>query len=228
MDKVKVMILEDEGYFRYGLEAKLIRDDNIEVLGTSGDPDQFLDMLEQHQPNVVTIDLMFRGTFDIGLSVIENIKQKYPNIRILVLTSFTDIIVFMKCLLLKVDGFMIKSIDIDTPPTISDIIINLSKGKGHFESSLVLNLRDYIKLPNTIDQISSNRICIHITPRQQEILDLLIKNYSYAEIAEQLFISPNTVKTHIENLFTTFNVNNRTKLVQAVLLQGISNTNENV
>jgi DNA-binding NarL/FixJ family response regulator len=204
--KIKVAILEDEGIARDGLALNLGSNTDISVIGKFGDPKLLVEFLEKEEPDVVTIDLKIGSTFELSFEVIEHIKNKYPNISILIITSFPEIPNFIKCLQLGVNGFIVKVADTSEFPTIPDVVRMLYSGKKYYDSSVVSKLGSYCSFPSNGNPEFKN---VSFTKREREVMALLSQNMTDQQIAEKLGISENTIKTHNQNIFSKLNVSNR-------------------
>ena len=203
---ISIVILEDEYLARDGLALNLNSQDDITVLGEFGEVKPFLKSLKDTQPNIVTIDLKIDASYKSSFDAIQKIKEQYPEIMILVITSFSEVPNFVRCLQLEVDGFIVKVNTTNEYPTVSDVVRMLARGQKYYDPNTVSKLGSYISIPpNDKFGIKGD----NFTNREKDVMKLLSQDLSDQEIAQQLRIAEATVKTHNQRIYSKLNVSNR-------------------
>lgn len=198
MLRPKIIIVDDHKAMRMGLAHLLTDLGNIEILGQASNGREFLDLLEISLPDIVLMD--------INMPIMDGIEatrlaiEKYPNLKILVLSMYSDEDYYNSMINLGVQGFIIKEAD---HKEIEDAIISVMEGKPYFSQSLLLKL---LKKKTDIANIA-------ITPREKEILQLLSKGFSSAEIADKLLVSIRTIERTRSDLLQKTETNNSIALV---------------
>ncbi len=201
MDKVKTIIVDDHKLFRKGLSLILSDIPNVEIVGEAADGKEFLDFIETSH-----VDLAF---MDINMPVINGIDatiaalQRFPEMLIIVLSMHGEEEYYEKMVEAGVKGFLLKNSDSTELEKAVQIVIG---GDTYFSQELLMNI---------IKQKSTRKASddIQFTEREMDVLKLLCKGYSNAEIAEKLFISSRTADRHRANLLSKTGCKNAISLV---------------
>ena len=206
MDKpVRVLIADDHTIVRSGVRLLLSAQPDFEVVGEAVDGYEALTKVEQLQPEVVLMDISMPGMG--GLEATRQIKIRWPEINVLVLTMHRSDEYFFEMLKAGASGYILKMAN---PDELVQAVRVVGNGEMYIYPTMVGHLvRDYL------DKIKDNaETGIVLSPREKEILNLLAKGYSSKEIADQLIISPSTVHTHRSNLMTKLGLKTRRELTE--------------
>lgn len=209
MDIIKVLVVDDQQLIREGLEMMLSIQTNIEVIDTVTNGKEALELLESKSPDIVLLDI--RMPVMDGVETTGHIKEKFPNIKVIILTTFDEDEYIFEALNNGASGYLLK----DVP---SDEIIRgietvyagntlLGSKIGPKVVAALSNKKREKKVPPVLKEL---------TPREREIAQLVSTGKTNQEIAEELFITEGTVKNHITRVFSKLEVRDRTKL--AVLI----------
>lgn len=211
---IRVLIVDDHTVLRNGLAALLSTPRfNIDVVGEAADGLEAVEKTRHLQPDVILLDLVMPRMG--GLDAIPKIKEKNPKVRILVLTSFSEEEDIVAALRAGAEGYLIK----DCSP---DELINAIRGVhlGHF--SLPADMaRKIMSLDLEMDQQAQNP---QLTRRELEVLHYMAQGFSNQEIAEQLSVSTNTVRSHVRNVLRKLDVSNRTQAALYAIESGLVET----
>jgi DNA-binding NarL/FixJ family response regulator len=197
MIKPKIIIVDDHKAMRMGLAHLLTDLGNVEITGQASNGEEFLHLLEDVMPDIVLMDINM-PVMD-GVEATRIAMEKYPQLKILVLSMYSDEEYYSTMINLGVQGFIIKEAD---HHEIEQAIISVMEGKPYFSQQLLLNL---IKRKTEISQIS-------ISPREKEILRLLCNGLSSAEIADKLLVSIRTIERTRSDLLLKTDTNNSVAL----------------
>lgn len=202
----RVFIADDHPLFRCGLRMSLDQKAGLEVVGEAGDGFEAVEKIVSDQPDIVLIDVDMPGLSGIG--AIRMLRKALPDLRILVLSHHEDDRCVRDCMAAGADGYVLKSIDVDA---LSPIIESICHAKPVF-SPYLLNL--------SMDEISKekqNAADFALTVREKEVLNYIMEGKANKQIADSLFISCETVKSHIKHIFRKMNVTNRVQAVQLAM-----------
>ena len=198
MRKVRLFLVDDHQLFRNGLKYILNERKDMEVTGEASNGREFLDLLDFVKPDVVLMD--------IGMPVMDGIEatrralEKFPQLKILVLSMYDESEYYNSMIELGVKGFVLKDMDNEE---LYEAIRKVSTGGTHFSQELLLSI---IKKKTPESKII-------LTRREKEILDLICKGYSNLQISDKLIISQRTVERHRANLLTKTDSRNSISLV---------------
>ena len=205
---IRVLIVDDYDMVRSGLAVFLEAFDDLELVGEAANGVEALALCGQVHPNVVLMDLVMPGVD--GVAAICEIRRAHPDVQIIALTSYSDQKLVVKALQAGAIGYVYKNISIDE---LANAIRMAKGGKSVLAPEVVKTL---IKQSATPDAPVEE-----LTPREAEVLALLVDGLSNNEIASQLFISRSTVKTHLSNIFAKLGVGNRVEAVRMALERGL-------
>jgi DNA-binding NarL/FixJ family response regulator len=194
---MKVLLVDDDPLIRQSLKIMLSREEDITVIGTASDGAEALIMCEAEQPDVVLMDIRMPNVD--GIAATRSIKRAYPDVRIMMLTTFDDKPNISQALSAGADGYLLKT---DKISEIAGKLRPLVDGVG------VLDM-DVLK---TLTAPEENPALENLTPREQEITELVAKGFTNKKIAEQLFLSEGTVRNNIVVIMEKLGVKNRTQL----------------
>lgn len=198
---IKVFITDDHYMIVEGIRSLLQYEKNIEWLGHAMTAASCLAFLKEQQPDVLLLDINLPDKSGIELS--KEIKDSYPNIKIIALSSFNQLSFIQKMMDNGASGYVVKNA---TKDEIIEAIKTVLTGETFLsqEASITIANNETLKIPI-------------ITRREKEILILISNGMTNNEIAEKLFISSTTVDTHRKNLLEKFEAKNTASLVRLAL-----------
>lgn len=199
---ISIAIVDDDPETRRHLEALLRKTAGFECVGSFGSGEAALENLPRLKPEVVLMDIQMPGI--TGIECAARLKSQLPDIHILMLTVYEDTEKIFDALKAGAVGYLTKR----TPPeqlveAIQDVRRGCSPMSGHIARKVV----QFFHRPPSF---SSDRA---LTAREQSVLELLAKSYLYKEIADELGISTETVRTHIRSIYEKLQVRTRTEAV---------------
>lgn len=189
---LRIAITDDHTLFRKNLGMLVNSFNNMHVVLEAANGCELLEKLEDNAVDILLLDLQM-PIMD-GFETSKFVKEKYPHIKILILTLMNGNDIIEEVIKMGVDGYFTKN----TPPEeLENAIWNLKDDGFYFEDSLssVIN-----KILDTSDDLSAQETAITFTERELEIIKLTAEGYKARDIAEELFISPKTVNNHKQNI----------------------------
>ena len=205
-----ILIIEDDPMMRLGLTHSLAHKDTIRIIGEASDGYQGVAMTESEQPNVVLMDVGM-PRLD-GIAATQQIKQLWPNIRVVVFTSHTDQTEVVAALSSGADAYCIKGTNIDT---LMQAIEVAATGGIYLDPQIAQQVMTCLTHPPAAPVPDHP-----LSQRELEVLKLIVEGYSNPEIGEKLFLSTNTVKTYVKGIMNKLVVNDRVQAAVLALRKG--------
>jgi len=209
---IRVLIADDHPVVRRGLLFFLKTQKDIEVVGEAKNGHEAVSLAESIQPDIILMDLVM-PELD-GIQATKRIKAKFPKIEILMLTSFSDRDHVVPAMEAGAAGYQLKDIE---PDELVLSIRRIMRGENtlHPEATTTLEMdrQEAQNAPHSLNPL---------TPREQDVLAELTKGKSNREIASSLFVTEKTVKTHISNIFTKLQVQDRTQAALYAVKHGLT------
>jgi len=205
---VKVAIADDHVLFRKGLITILEMEGDIEVVLDVDNGKQLVENLPNNLPEVILMDLKM-PEMD-GMEATRIVKEKYPEIKVLVLSMYDEEQFIIYCLELGANGYLLKNAD---PTEVTHAIKTVISKDFYFNdhiSTVMLKGLNQKSRPKGKPQWANK---IQLTNREKEVLELICKEYTTPEIGEKLFISHRTVEGHRKNLLEKTGAKNTAGLV---------------
>ncbi len=214
--RIRVLIADDHAMFRSGLRALLEREDDVIVVGETGNGPETLEALEITSPDVLLLDINMPGLS--GNRVAELALQKRPTLPIVVLTMHEDEYYLQELLKIGVRGYVLKK---STGTEALQAIRAAFRGDSYIDPALAnLVILPYVGRASAKKQ---SRLDV-LTQREQEVLELLVHGHTNAEVAEKLCISDRTVETHRTNITGKLGLKSRAELVRFAIDNGLLKT----
>jgi DNA-binding NarL/FixJ family response regulator len=197
MEKIKLVVADDHHILLDGLKALLQKQKDIEIAGLYDNGNSLFDELAKTLPDVALVDINMPGMS--GDVLTRKIKEFFPSVYVIILSMFDDPTHIMEMIEAGVSGYLLKNVN---DKELLDAIRTVAEGKMYFSSevsekitTMVINQQRKLSQPEEPK----------LTDRELEILKLIAKEYSNAQIAETLFISERTVETHRKNMLRKTN-----------------------
>ena len=214
MDEIQIGIIDDHSIVRQGLRAMIDREPDLRVVGEAPSARQATAMLDRTRPRVVLLDLkLTAGSECDGLSLCSAITQRYPDIRVLVLTSAADEWLILESIKQGAMGFVLKDVDLTE---LIRAIRAVDRGESAFDSR---SARVVVRWMHGSQRPGAS--AGDITPREREILALLARGLSNVAIGQRLYISSATVKFHVGNVMQKLGARRRAEAVYAASKLGL-------
>jgi NarL family two-component system response regulator LiaR len=209
-EHIRVLIADDHAVVREGLNALIISEPGIEVVGEAADGVEAVRLACALQPDVILLDLVMphKG----GLEAIAEIKQDNPEARILVLTSFAEDDKVFPAIKAGALGYLLK----DTlPHELLQAIRDTYRGESSLHPAIARKLVQELNRPSDLPPAREP-----LTERELEVLKLVAQGLSNQEIADKLAIGERTARTHVVNILSKLHLANRTQAALYALREG--------
>jgi DNA-binding NarL/FixJ family response regulator len=201
MEKIRVIIVEDDEEMREGLELIVRSNPALECIVTCSSGEEALESIQSLIPDIVLMDIHLPGIS--GIDCVKKLKPSLTFTQFMMCTVYEDNENVFDSLCAGATGYLLKN---SPPSKITDAIIDLYHGGSPMSSVIA---RKVIQAFRPV--VEQNKDMEKLTNREREMLDLLAKGYRYKEIADQLSISFETVRTHIHNIYEKLQVQSRTE-----------------
>ena len=206
---IKTVIVDDNTFLIKAIQEKLSFFDDIQIKFTALDGSDLLTKISNnHNIDVVLMDIDM--PILNGIEATEIIKNKYPHIKVIMLTVFDNDENIFNAIKAGADGYLLKEVE---PKTLYEGIIDTLNGGAAMNPSIALKTLKLLRNPIDLDNKKEEEI-IKLSAREIDVLEQLSKGLNYINIAENLFLSPATVRKHIENIYTKLQVHNKLEAVQ--------------
>jgi two-component system, NarL family, nitrate/nitrite response regulator NarL len=202
MKKIRVLIADDHQVLLDGLVMMLKDLEQIELVSTTSNGEEVLKQMDTYCVDVLLMDI--RMPIKDGYETAKIVIEKYPETKVLMLSMHSEKIYIEKMYALGVDGYLLKTAG---KTEIIEAIEKVHRGEKYFCKDITLAILD-----NSI--VASNVLSGHLTKREKEILLLIFTGLTNNEIAEKLFLSADTIKTHRKNMMRKLDIKNTAGLVK--------------
>jgi DNA-binding NarL/FixJ family response regulator len=202
---VRVLLVDDQSLFREGLRTLLSTRNDNEVVGEAADGAQALASVADTAPAVVLMDLQM-PVMD-GVQATAALRDRHPDVRVLVLTTFDDEGNVFGALRAGAAGYLLKDVSVDT---LVSAIHAAARGECFLQSTVTGTVVDAVTRMKT-EGPAASALVLPLSPREREILPLVSAGASNKEIAERLFLAEGTVKNHVTNILVKLDVRDRTQ-----------------
>jgi DNA-binding NarL/FixJ family response regulator len=210
-DVVRILVADDHPLTRDGIKAALALDGELEVVGEASDGQEAVYLAEQVQPDVVLMDVRMPVLGGIGAT--QKISRTVPNARVVMLTVEETQARVGEAIQAGAAGYLLKDID---ARELARAVHLAAEGSAVIHPSLTRQFIEEIRQLTRGEQSVSS-----LSAREVEVLQMIAYGSSNREVAEALHISPQTVKTYLERIFTKLGVSDRTRAVAMALKHGI-------
>jgi NarL family two-component system response regulator LiaR len=203
-----VLVADDHAVVREGLRTFLELQEGIEVAGEAADGREAVDEAERLRPDVVLMDLVM-PRLD-GVEAMRELRRRVPGARVVVLTSFLEDERLLPALRAGAAGYLLKNVE---PRELARSIRLAAAGEALIDPAVAARLVDALGSDRRAEQAE-------LTPREQEVLDLIGRGYANKRIALELGIAEKTVKTHVSHVLAKLGVSDRTQAALYAARQG--------
>jgi len=211
LELIKLLIVDDHPIVRKGLRDLMELTADIQVVGEAANGDEAIEIARAVRPEVVLLDLVMPGLG--GIEIIKILKADHPNIRILVLTSYSEDAMIISAVRAGAIGYLLKD---SSPQDVVRAVHEVYHGESFLHPAIARKLIQEINQPGQAEVEPGI-----LTNRETEILCLVAGGMTNQEIADRLVIARKTVITHVSNMLTKLHLENRTQLALYAVEKGL-------
>lgn len=208
---IKVIIADDMKILRQGLRAILSQDNEIEVVATAENGNEAYQLAKEHNPDIVLMDMRMPD-FD-GAYGIKAIKEKLPDVKVLVLTTFDDEETITKAMSSGADGYILKEMEDDK---IITSVKSVCAGISVFGQGVFSSLQKSFGMKNEVSDDG-----LSFTDREKDVIRLVAEGYDNKEIADELCLAEGTVRNQVSRLLEKIGLKDRTQLAVYAVKHGL-------
>jgi DNA-binding NarL/FixJ family response regulator len=209
---IRLLIVDDHEMVREGLKAMLMTETDFCMVGDAANAEQALEQIEHRHPDIVLLDIRLPGMS--GIEVCQQVSRRYPDIAVVILTTFTDEDLVTRCVQAGARGFIVKDVErFDLKRSIRAV----ARGEAFLDPRATNAVLDQLRRQQ---QVSVDSLADMLSSQQMIILRLIAQGLSSREIATQLYLSENTVKGYVQEILHRLDVKNRTEAVMVAVKRG--------
>ncbi len=208
MKKIRLFLVDDHRMMVDMWTALLSSDPRFEVLGYTVDGNSAMELIQQHQPQIVLMDITLPGKSGIELTKL--IKEEWPGMRVLAVSMHNNTLLIKQILANGASGFVSKTSGFEE---MSQAILKVAEGQRYISE----DIKELITAQTINPDFESPAAKLNdLTKREMEVVEMLREGLSSKQIAERLFISNRTVEVHRYNIFRKLKVSNVVSLIKLV------------
>jgi DNA-binding NarL/FixJ family response regulator len=200
-DAVRVFLLDDHEVVRRGLRDLLESAGGIKVVGEAGTADEALRRIPPTSPDVAILDV--RLPDGNGVEVCRDIRSQYPNVRCVMLTSFSDDEALFQAIMAGAAGYLLKQVK---GTDLVDAVRRVAAGQSLLDPAVTARVLERIRTPPPADERLAR-----LTDQERRILDLIADGLTNRQIGERIHLAEKTVKNYVSNLLTKLGMERRTQ-----------------
>jgi DNA-binding NarL/FixJ family response regulator len=212
-EKVRVLLIDDHDLLRRGIRTMLESEGDIEVVGEADDGSKALQLVEETFPDVVIIDVLM--PLKDGIAATHEIKESHPSVGVVVLSGHDERQFIFDALKAGASGYLLKTAELEE---VIDTVRSVAGGQAKIDPELASQVLAEFQAYQHGDE---SDVFQPLTPREKEILRLMSEGLPNKAIASRLSISERTVTTHVANIYTKLQVNNRVSAIQEAMRRRI-------
>ncbi len=206
---IKIVIVDDNTFLQKAVQDKLSFFDEIDIKFKANNGEDLLNKLEKnHNIDLILMDIEMPVLN--GIDATEAVKNKYPQIKIIMLTVFDNDENIFKSIKAGADGYFLKEVN---PEELHNGILETLNGGAAMTPSIALKTLKLLRDPVDFDKSEFSEDIV-LTPREVEVLEQLSKGLKYYVIANNLFLSVGTIRKHVENIYNKLQVHNKLEAIQ--------------
>ena len=205
---IRIILFEDNRNFREALSDAFEDSESVHLTAAFEDAKKAVTHIRDYQPDVVLMDIEMPGIS--GLDALSQIKADKPGTKVLIQTQFEDEHRIFVALCRGAWGYALKS---DSFDKLEEAVVEVHKGGGYFSPSIAGKVARFF----ANDTVRSEPEYTALTAREKEVLAHLVKAKKYREIAKEMFLSYDTVHSHVKNIYSKLHVNSRSEAILKAL-----------
>ncbi|OGI23045.1 MAG: hypothetical protein A2287_00470 [Candidatus Melainabacteria bacterium RIFOXYA12_FULL_32_12] len=220
-ENVRILIVDDNYDHASGIRELINIESDYEVIGTAASAEIAISLVKKYNPEIILMDINMPETD--GITAIQEIKKLNEDVKIIAITGYDDADLIFRAMKVGARGYILKTMAASQLITSINEILN---GKIYLPPILTVKFFDHFYQSFKDDnknkfEDDEENLLSYLTQREEEVLELLTQGITYKGVANKLFISETTVKTHVNNIFQKLQVNDRTQAVLYAINHGL-------
>lgn len=219
--KARIILVDDNYEHLSGIKELIEIESDFDVVATATSASVAVSLIKKYRPEIVLMDINMPEKD--GLTAIAEIEKLDLGVRIIALTGYDDPDLIFRAMKIGAKGYILKTM---ASAQLIYAIDEVAAGKIYLPATLSSRFFEYFQKSfkeETQAVSDEENLLNYLTQREEEVLDLLTQGITYKGVAQKLFISETTVKTHVNNIFQKLQVNDRTQAVLYALNNGFLN-----
>lgn len=213
---IRVIAIDDHPLVREGLRLMLATSEDLIMIGEAADGASAIQLIGESAPDVVLLDLRMPGMS--GMEVLEHIRKTWPEIAVLILTTYDEDELMMHGLQLGACGYLLKETPLDT---LFHAIRTAARGEIVIQPEIMARILAHTTYASSPTRTTHTQGYMELTRRELEVLAGVARGERSKEIARRLGITERTVRAYLTNIYTKLNVESRSEAIAVALKQGI-------
>lgn len=214
--QLRLMVVDDHALFRRGLISLLGDMPEFLVVGQAGDGGQALPIIDEVQPDVILLDLNMPNMD--GIATLRALQERRSPAKVLMLTISQNDTDLLDAIHAGADGYLLKNTE---PEDLRKALLRVAEGQGALSPEVTGSIL------RAVNRYGTEPAASLLSEREVEVLECLVDGLTTLQISSKLFISENTVKTHVRHIFEKLSVSNRAEAVGKALQMGLIKKREN-
>ncbi len=215
MEPLRVLLADDHTLFRQGVQALLSNRPGITVVGSAANGCEAIQLAHETMPDVILMDIEMPGCD--GLEATRQIKRDLPHIKIVVLTVVDNEDTIFEAIKSGAQGYLLKDLE---AYQLYDMLDGLRRGEAPLSGGVAAKILDEFNHPLRSPS-EQHQINEELSPRERDVLELLVTGMTNKEIADALVLTENTVKTHLANILAKLHQQNRIQAAVYAVRKGL-------
>ena len=217
--KIRIVLIDDNSKHLNGIKELLEFEPQFEVVGTSTNANVGITIAKKHHPDIILMDMNMPNTD--GLQALQELKKEHLSCKVIGLSAYDDADLIFRAMKLGAKGYVLKTM---ASAQLIYAIEEVASGKVYLPPVLATRFFEYFEDYTFQEETTTpeENYLDDLTPREAEVLGLLTEGVTYKGVANQLYISETTVKTHVNNIFQKLQVNDRTQAVLYAVNNGFT------
>ncbi len=212
MGKIRILLADDHTLMRAGIRALLLQNPNVEVVAEASSGSAAIELAEQNQPDIVLLDVLMQDVS--GLEVAREIGKRLPQVRIVMLSGYCEDETIFRALRLGAWGYLLKNAQISE---LEIAISAVASGDKYLSPGAATRVINHV-LECTEDKIDPLE---RLTPRQRQVLELMVRGKARKEMAQQLKVSRKTIDTYRAQIMEQLDIHELAGLIRYAMKTGL-------
>ena len=214
-NSLRILLIDDHLLFRKGVEAVLNTRPDIEIVGQGGNGLEAIALARETKPDIILMDIAMDECN--GLEATRRIRQEMPEQKIIMVTVSEEDRDLFEAIKAGAQGYVIKDLKVHQ---LFAVIDSVAQGEASFSGTIAVKILEEFRRPKESSSQEGESVD-PLSPREIEVLELIVEGFTNREIADRLFISESTVKGHLRNILDKLHLQNRIQAAVYAVRQGL-------